>query len=92
MSGQRSIKIWLNSRGVISDTGSGWRFVTSSVLQGSILGPVFNLFINGLNERADASSTNSLMTQSWEEQTIPECCEIFRKTLIGWKDGQGRTV
>ncbi|XP_030921128.1 uncharacterized protein LOC115949049 [Geospiza fortis] len=65
---------WLNGRSqsVMFSTKGSSRPVTSGVLQDSILGPVlFNLFISDLTERVDASSANSLMTQTWRSGQYP---------------------
>lgn len=63
------IENWLSSKSqkvIISGTNTNWMPVTSRVQYCSILGPgFFNLFINYLDEGADAFSANSLTTHSW---------------------------
>ncbi|KAJ7413300.1 RNA-directed DNA polymerase from mobile element jockey-like protein [Willisornis vidua] len=87
---------WLKSRSLrvmISGTGSCWGPVSSGVYQCSILGQVlFNLFINDLDEGADASSASSLMSQNWEEWLIAQSAvQPFRRTSTDWRDRQRRT-
>lgn len=64
----KSVKNWLNhcnQRTVNSGTMSSWRLVTRVISQESILEPmVFNIIIEGLDERKESSSTGLQMTRN----------------------------
>lgn len=69
------IEDWWNDR----DRESSWTVIASGVPQGLVPGPAScNLFINDLDEEADASSASSLTLQNHEEQPIPRalCCHL----------------
>ena len=79
----RWIENWLTGRAhciVISSIESDWKLVTSSVPQGSVLGPVlFNIFMNYLNEGIE-SSFNKFAddTKLGGMADIPEGCAAIQ--------------
>ena len=77
---------WLTSRAqraVISSTESDWRPVTSSVLQGSVLGLIlFNICINDLYEGIEFTISKFADDTKLEEVAdTPEDCATIQQDL-----------
>ena len=86
---------WLTSRAqraVISSTESDWRPVTSSVLQGSVLGLIlFNICINDLYEGIEFTISKFADNKKLEEVTdTPEDCATIQQDLDRLESRTGR--
>ena len=80
-------------RAVISGTESGWRPITSSIPQGSVLSPVlFNIFISGRDEGIESSlSKFADDTKLGRVADTPQGCTTIQENLDRWRAGQGGT-
>ena len=77
---------WLrdhSQRMMVNSSMSRWRSVTSSVLQGSVLGPViFNIFINDIDSAIKCALSKSVDgTKLWCVVSMPKAQDVIWRDL-----------